>query len=152
MVILHGNFFIDFYLNWIKKIHPQLHYNYKVFAIFGVLFLLVSIALSVSDIIYINSDLNTRKTTEYKLMLGLAIFFDILKLYYMYIDAYLMVILMGLTSIGLTSTVLYYIENLNRTQEDVKIRTVAEIVIIFLILSLISSTIYHYPTFKQIFV
>ena len=149
MVFYHDIFPINIYLNFVRKNSFKLKYNLKVFLIFSVLFLLVSMILTIFDIIVIKKDLNDHRSTEYILILCIAFFFDILKLYYMTIDAYLLIITSGLISLSLTATLSYYIKRL-KSVEKKEIRSVADTVIIFMILSMINSTIYHYPTFNDI--
>ena len=149
MVFLHNNFFVDSYLKYVNYKRSELNFHLKVFIIFAFLFLFTSMALTITDILFIQADLGDHRKTELTLFLGLALFFDILKIYYISIDAYIMMIIMALTSLILTFFVLKKTKNVNK-ENIKKIRSLAELVIVFLILSLISSTIYHVPTFKSI--
>ena len=150
MIIYHGNFFVDTYLTYIEYKKPTLKYNLKVFHAFSLIFLLVSIVLTALDIHFIRMDFDDYRVIELTIFLGLAILFDIIKLYYMHMKDYMMMVMMAIVSISLISVVLRRTKNINK-EDGKKIRSIAETGIVFLLLSLISSTIYHAPTFKQLF-
>lgn len=149
MVIWHISPTVDCYLKYIKHIQHKLPFNLSIFKYLSVFFLLISIGLTITDIGLTKTDTHLKKKKiDFLTWLCLILFFDLMKLYYIFINTYLFTLLMAIPSVVFMSFIITKFYQIKKEEREVKSTT--EYSLGFLLLSLLFSTIYHYPTFAYI--
>ena len=151
MVIWHISPLVDAYMRYIDIIRPKLKFNPIIYKYVSIILLLISLGFAIADAIFIAQDklLLRGKKTELLTWIGLIIFFDIMKLYYIIKRTFLFTVIMAIASIVFISIIINYVHNI-KNQEGRDIKSLAEYSLVFLIASLVFSTIFHWPTFGYI--
>ncbi len=148
MVGWHSSSFVSMYYAYIQDKYEHLKFNHKFFKYLSIIFLLISLVLALIDIYFLTQDVTDLRKTDLLVLAGLVVFFDLFKLFYILKNVFLFALLMALTSLILLVFIYIRVETLRK--DGMVVRSLTMFSIIYLLLSLGFSIVYHLPTFHQL--
>lgn len=135
-----------------QAVEQKLTFNHPIFKILSVILVILGLIVSIIDLKFVKDDLTESEGGVIVAFLILIILFDFVKLYYVLVDVFVLSLIAAIIIIILTSIVIYKLNILKeQSEDDRKIRGIAEFGLAVICASVVLLFIYYYPSLHIIF-